>query len=71
MEEIEDEIKYLLMTYPFERLSSKKKRILKKKYRREYRRKQKKLMEDLCREKQKTLENADFPEWVIIDGGLR
>jgi hypothetical protein len=71
MEEIEDEIKYLLMTYPFERLSSKKKRILKKKYRREYRRKQKRLMEDLCREKQKTLENADFPEWVIIDGGLR
>ena len=71
MEEIEDEIKYLLMTYPFERLSSKKKRILKKKYRREYRRKQKRLMEDLCREIQKTLENADFPEWVIIDGGLR
>lgn len=71
MDEIEGDIKYLLMTYPFERVSSKKKRILNKKYKREYRRRQKQLMDDLCREKQKTLETADFPEWVIIDGGLR
>ena len=71
MEELEEELRYLIMTYPFERVSSKKRRILKKKYKREYRRRQKRLMEELCREKQKTLDNADFPEWIIIDGGCR
>ena len=39
MEEVE--IQELLLNYPFDRISNKKRRILRKKYKREYRKRQK------------------------------
>lgn len=67
MEEIED----LLLNYPFDRISKKKRRLLRKKYKREYRKRQKKEIDTICGEKQKSMDTDDLPEWVLIDGGTR
>lgn len=69
MEEVE--IEELLNTYPFDRISNKKRRLLRKRYKREYRKRQKIEIDNLCREKQKYFDTDDLPEWVLVDGGAR
>ena len=61
----------LLINYPFHRISNKKRRILRKKYKREYRKRQKTEIDTLCGDKQKEFDTDDLPEWILVDGGTR